>query len=545
MKNLMLFWENFLKKKPSFLLPRTRFSLLFLIMFLFCFSPFYPIKDNIFPCVKVSHSGNLLSTHEITRVDPHASAETGFAGLLSGDEYTFQVMAFNRDEASSWSAPLAFTLRNEIANIKVEETTESSIRLSWSPLDNVTGYYVIFTSSDNELDAGTNVNTTTMELELAGLAPSTQYTISVAGISDSGLTLPKVTTARTTGQALPQPHLIKTGAATLPDSATSVKLTWSIPVSNTDPTPHTYDTAVWYGTNMQELIKAGPRNIFKKTTHGTINNLDACTEYLFAVALIASNNQSNARGIGPMSNILKVGTDYSPLAAPRNVRLEKENVLVWSAPCSQMKEPVSYIIQVKDLTTGTLTPTTLAPVQNQSIVHTFSNLLSGAIYSVQVRQKVKNALSSPAVEMRGPEIRPPTSVYATWENKSITVHWGYIKQASQYSVLISPHRNITAGCHGMCALCMPAKTSPLRVSDVLAPFQQAGCEVPEEFFVAVSTVMVHKEHQYTSAWARSVNTFISMADHHKGTLLKLYFQDVFSIFIASSDINEKKNCNLF
>ena len=45
---------------------------------------------------------------------------------------------------------------------------------------------------DLDLDTGTNVNETANQLTLVGLAPGTQYTISVAGISTSGLTLPKV-----------------------------------------------------------------------------------------------------------------------------------------------------------------------------------------------------------------------------------------------------------------------------------------------------------------------------------------------------------------
>jgi len=59
-----------------------------------------------------------------------------------------------------------------------------------------------------------------------------------------------------------------------------------------------YTYAVWYGASLRELVEGGPRLTFIES-HGTVADLDACTDYIFAVAILSANHSA---GIGPMSN---------------------------------------------------------------------------------------------------------------------------------------------------------------------------------------------------------------------------------------------------
>jgi len=49
------------------------------------------------------------------------------------------------------------------------------------------------------------------------------------GITEHGLTLPKLIEVKTEGLPLPAPTILEDGTALLPDNPTSVKLVWSIP----------------------------------------------------------------------------------------------------------------------------------------------------------------------------------------------------------------------------------------------------------------------------------------------------------------------------
>ena len=70
--------------------------------------------------------------------------------------------------------------------------TDSTLSISWTGLEGVTAYSVRYQSPNNQLDVGYTMNVTTTSAHLTGLAPGTDYTVTVAGITEHGLTLSRV-----------------------------------------------------------------------------------------------------------------------------------------------------------------------------------------------------------------------------------------------------------------------------------------------------------------------------------------------------------------
>ena len=57
------------------------------------------------------------------------------------------------------------------------------------------------------------------------------------------------------------------------------------------------------GSSLRELVTAGPRTTVTDL-HGTLTDLQACTEYIFAVAVLFPGG--TWREVGPMSNKMTV-----------------------------------------------------------------------------------------------------------------------------------------------------------------------------------------------------------------------------------------------
>ena len=256
---------------------------------------------------------------------------------------------------------------------------------------------------------------------------------------------------------------------------------------------------------------------------GTVSGLAACTDYIFAVAIISGNNTS---GIGPMSNRKTVSTKYSPTAAVKEVKVV-ENRLTWRAPCDTLESPLSYLIRLRNQVDGKSVSATLAATRNQTISYS-PTLKPGDVYSLTVEQvAAEEAERSAAVTMLGPPIPPPTAVFADYANRSLEVHWGQGEEAAAFEVLVTPSTDISQGCDGSeCAFCMPTNKSPLTINrtDIINNFDRSEKCSKAEFKVAVSTVIMRDGVKYRSRWVPAPRLFVDMSEQHQGNyFLRTYF----------------------
>jgi len=461
--------------------------------------------------VTVKSGDNVVNGAKVPVKDPTVGAEAGFGGLKPGAEYTFQVFAWNKASRSEGSEPLTFVLHNDVQDLKVVNSSSTTISLSWRKLETLADYNVMY-QSGNQLDFGTNVNITKNEVTLIGLAPATDYTIYVSGITGHGLTLPTIVKTKTSGSQLPTPVILDEGTGRPPRSPTSVKISWRVETGGVD-----YTYGVWYGTSLRELVSAGPRARFTGS-FGTVSGLAACTDYIFAVAIISGNNTS---GIGPMSNRKTVSTKYSPTAAVKEVKVV-ENRLTWRAPCDTLESPLSYLIRLRNQVDGKSVSATLAATRNQTISYS-PTLKPGDVYSLTVEQvAAEEAERSAAVTMLGPPIPPPTAVFADYANRSLEVHWGQGEEAAAFEVLVTPSTDISQGCDGSeCAFCMPTNKSPLTINrtDIINNFDRSEKCSKAEFKVAVSTIIMRDGVKYRSRWVPAPRLFVDMSEQHQGEIV--------------------------
>jgi len=522
-----------------------------------------PVQSNgtlLYYKVSVRNRGNVFTSAKIDVRDPMAEGATGFGGLQSGSDYTFQVFAYNHAHESPGSEPLTITLHGEVKTLRVTNTTNTSISVSWEALENAESYYVTAWCQSNQLDRRTMVNITDgTTARLVGLAPGTVYTLTVAGWTQHGLSLTRSTKTSTQGTAWPTPvitsaHLL---VASSVSQSNSVNLTWTLNRGGED-----YKYGVWYGTSMSELTAAGPRKgiIYSQKHFGQaiVNNLSPCTDYIFAVAVVgvasgetSATEQDLRSSVGRISNKMTVRTHYSTATPPKHVQV-LGNQLTWNAPCEMLKlislkRGVGYQINITNQINGKVEKIVkIGPTRNQSLSYTPS-LHAGGRYSLTVQQyrDGRNAAPttnsaqhkddetdfgdpSPPVTMYGPAIPPPRAVMADVRNHSVIVYWGKSNDVNgrlddgqrSYNVVVSPNKNVSRGCDSPCMFCMPALRSPLTIhrSEIISHFdKKEECRHEMDFFVAVSTIIKDTKDKtvYSSEWVRAPYIFIGMAEQHQ------------------------------
>ncbi len=239
------------------------------------------------------------------------------------------LVAENRDATSGEPARLddAVVLQDGPGQLEVVRLEEAAATLKWRGLPGglATTTYTVSCFSDNPLDPPRAHATPFTSVTWSGLAPNTSYTFAVwantqvAGGGGSGRTAAATVRVKTQGPSLPAPRL--TVADLVPGSATSVKLSWSLPVPE-----HPFAAAgnlsygVWFGRSEEELLGGGPRRLVDLAANTwTERNLTACTSYVFAVAVLlkGAGGPDDSAGLigaaGPRSNYRLVTTKFSPV----------------------------------------------------------------------------------------------------------------------------------------------------------------------------------------------------------------------------------------
>ncbi len=128
------------------------------------------------------------------------------------------------------------------------------------------------------------------------------------------------------------PFSPKIQKARLTDTRTSVELNWTVPP---DTRRTTWEYGVFYGASMDEIYGRGnERRAPVGNTSLTVDGLDSCESYIFAVAVMGP------RGVGRLSDPVTEVTKYSPVAPPKDLRLEvdERNMKIkWNASCPQVR----------------------------------------------------------------------------------------------------------------------------------------------------------------------------------------------------------------
>lgn len=448
---------------------------------------------------------------------------TGVVGAPGGpDTLTISLLAENRGETASRPARLEQQLvHDSLGHLEVVQLDAAMASLQWRPLPGLVSY-TLSCRSDNPLDPSRAHTTLSTVVTWSGLAPNTAYTFSVwgnkAAAAGGGRTPVSSVRVKTQGQGLPAPNL--TIADLVRDSATSVKLSWRLAGDGAaQQLSGNLSYGVWWGVDEEELLSRGPRRVLPDlaATTWTERNLTACTQYIFAVALLLRGAEGGGPtggdaaeligAAGPRSNYRTVVTKFSPEAQPRQLSVSG-NLLSWQAPCSRLDRPLKYTIQLRDTVTGRDTFLSLAATSNTSLSHRLTDLQQGQVVVATVAQGDSPRPDSPSVVVRGPAIPPPTSVYlqAGGPGRLLRVSWarnGTTDQGLTYKVIFTPDETISQGCATRCAKCMPAKASPLvaNMTDLFdsPDFLAANCS-GLEFTVAVAAVRTQKQGEYVSSW---------------------------------------------
>jgi len=154
---------------------------------------------------------------------PVSGTSTVFSGLSAGTEYFFKIQAVNGSQVSAWAQTSGVTTPAKPGNPVQTGSSAGSVYLSWdAPSGSVDSYVLRLAGGAG---AGTFTTTTAApSWEITGLAPGTEYTVTVAsrlkGLESEQTAPLKVSTLSSDSVAVPQ------GIRVTGVTRTSVSLEW-------------------------------------------------------------------------------------------------------------------------------------------------------------------------------------------------------------------------------------------------------------------------------------------------------------------------------
>ncbi|XP_043284191.1 sortilin-related receptor-like isoform X2 [Venturia canescens] len=340
----------------------------------------------------------------------------------AGKNYSFWVIAKNREFSSNSSNVATLTFDgsanvDDIRDLRVLETTNSSVRLTWKQLKDVDAYHVTprGPTSPSPYPLMSTLITRDNTYTVTGLAPGTQYTFEVNAVKKTYVGKVVFVAATTKGQPLPTVSNLIAAPVKFPGNA--VKLSWDPPKS---PRKIKWQYAVHYALNIQDLF--GPPKLITSNLTATVKNLEACESYVFAVGV------RGTYGAGPLSQPVSVPTYYDIHAPPKRLRVTPaENpgtiIVSWSASCPMVVEPIKYVISVTELTLNKTSVVTLQPTNDTIIKHTFKGMKYGGKYRVTISTDVEDAIPSQPVMYVAPPILPPHQLSVLREADTYVLYW--------------------------------------------------------------------------------------------------------------------------
>eukprot|EP00095_Tigriopus_kingsejongensis_P005304 maker-scaffold337_size202799-snap-gene-0.21 protein:Tk05304 transcript:maker-scaffold337_size202799-snap-gene-0.21-mRNA-1 annotation:"sortilin-related receptor" len=376
--------------------------------------------------------------------------------LTPKTKYQFTVTAINTAYSGEPSESFDFVYGANFVDEKVEglqivAVDESSVSIRWDANSGVENFKVNY-KTNNPLATYDDVLVAanmTEKVTLSSLSPNESYALSVSALRHGDSGEPSRINFRTPGTTLPRP--IITNAKVTVVSATSIKLTWSLPED--EKRKEEWEFGVYFGLNYADIMGTS-NSITTRETSATISNLRACESYSFIVAVVGPH------GYGPASQERTLSTKYAAGAPPKNLKGYVEDAndqlnlhVHWDASCDQMDVSIGYHLSIKDLTSNHTTRQQFAKVSNTSFHHIVQGVHYSTRYEIQVQTNVPDSVPTSPVWVHTPPIPAPVSVthhYTEGDSNKQMIYWRkannlptYIKEDFTYRMFLSREANLS------------------------------------------------------------------------------------------------------
>ncbi|MEO0312862.1 MAG: hypothetical protein RL140_92 [Actinomycetota bacterium] len=289
------------------------------------------------------------------------TANLPMSNLYSASDYYFRVRANNGgndiaySKGADWSEVLMVrtpdpTAPSAPSELEVSNITKSGAQLHWTAPETNGGANIFNFKVETSRDGGQtwqlvkkskdrDINSTSCNLTVAGMAPGTTYQIRVSAQNRWGYS-----------EFLTGSLTTLDGLATAPRNLTAtdvtsgtLTLTWDIPLSNGGRSITDYQIEVSGngGTTWTKIV----HDVASNSNAYDITNLTRAKRYQFRVAAITE------LGVGNVSSVLSVTTAATPAAAPTNLVVSGVTtgnaVLNWKLPTDNGGAPIfDYLVEV-------------------------------------------------------------------------------------------------------------------------------------------------------------------------------------------------------
>ncbi|XP_041981642.1 sortilin-related receptor-like [Aricia agestis] len=355
--------------------------------------------------------------------------------------YSFWVTASN-EEYTSISTEIAYLMFDEvgdvdeIVNASLSRDNNTAVTLSWHKLRGVTGYEVRARLPQNYCPMPV-VRTPENHATIANLPPGVKVYFEIRAYKDDiygkSFNIPFTTDGR--------PEEVLNLTAALIKSKQAVELSWPRPKSDRyknkelEYEVHYTNTIQW--SNFREHNMVNDTKIITKNTSLVIENLTGCQWYIFTVGLVGGPHS-------PFKQILTRENATAPVKGLHCVFDEKnaELRINWLANCDVIRDPVTYMVEVTELTKDEVSRYELKATTNVTLMHVFEKVPVGGRYNICVYTSAPGAARTCQL-VRSGAVEVPRGVMA-WQapDGRLLVSWLHeddnnSQSKYKYQILIS------------------------------------------------------------------------------------------------------------
>ncbi|XP_050528252.1 sortilin-related receptor-like isoform X2 [Daktulosphaira vitifoliae] len=332
-------------------------------------------------------------------------------------EYNFWVTAKSSEYESERSAVKRFRFDEDSlvdVNLKlnISNKTENSITVTWDDVEHAVGFNVIAAAPVKEGPYPNSIQSfnvsnerSVQKLTIPKLSPGVAYTINVTPYNSRYTGMKYTIVTKTEGQPLPYVTNISGSLVSIKDKKeSSIKVQWN-PPKQMGKTKWIY--GVYYGTNTNELLSGYKYNT--TATLAILSNIESCTSLMVDVGIIGPI------GVGPLSKKpLDIVTPFDPTVPPKDIKVEQIKnslkamvIISWKASCHPVQQ--SYRVSILEANKNEKFDVTIPNVSDSEAKISFG-IKYGGNYYICVSSYTPNAVCSPLINFRGPELPIPHQI---------------------------------------------------------------------------------------------------------------------------------------
>lgn len=332
-------------------------------------------------------------------------------------EYSFWVTAKLSEFESEHSAVKRFhfdedSLVDVDLKLNITARTENSITISWDSVEHADGFSIIslapikegpYPNSIQSFNVSNNNNA--LKFTITKLSPGITYTINVIPFNARYIGMKYTIVTKTDGQPLPPVTNITGSLVNIKDKKEStIRVQWNAP-KQYGKTKWLY--GVYYGTNVNDLLNGPKYNT--SATIAILINIESCTSLMIDVGVIGPN------GIGPLSKRpFNIITPFDPTVPPKDIKIELLQhssdpmiLISWKASCHPVQQ--SYKVSVLESNKNKNSEIIVPNVSDTEASLHFS-VNYGGNYFIRISTMTPNAVPSPLINYRAPELPSPHQV---------------------------------------------------------------------------------------------------------------------------------------